>query len=102
HLLVGRPPFGGSTLQEVLDAHRFETLQFTDPGLGGPKLSGTLKQIVSRMCGKSPPDRYASMKEVVEALEGYLAAKHKLTAEPDEQQHQTLRFAARQFNASTW
>lgn len=102
HLLVGRPPFGGATLQEVLDAHRCEKLQFAEAALGGPKLSNTLKDIVRRMCGKFPGDRYASMKEVGAALEAYLAAKHKLNVEPDEQQHQTLRFAARQFNQSTW
>lgn len=102
HLLVGHPPFGGATLEEVLEAHRYEKVEFPDPALGGPKLSNTLRDIVRRMCGKSPADRYASMKEVVTALEAYLSAKHKLDVEPDEQQHQTLRFAARQFNQSTW
>lgn len=102
HLVVGHPPFGGRTLQEVLDAHRYQQVQFPEPTMGGPKLRSTLKEIIRRMCGKSPAERYASMKDVIAALEGYLEAKHRIRTEPDEQQHQTLRFAARQFQQSTW
>ncbi len=102
HLVVGHPPFGGATLQEVLEAHRTQRVRFPDPAEGGPKISSRLKEIIRRLCGKSPQERFGSMPRLIRELEEYLAEKHQVIAEPDEQQQKTLEWAAHQFNASSW
>jgi MFS family permease len=102
HLVVGHPPFGGKTLKEVLEAHKTEKVRFTDPMEGGPKVSSRLKEIIRRMCAKGPQERYSSMQRVVRELEDYLADKHQVASEPDEQQKKTLEWSAQQFNASNW
>jgi serine/threonine protein kinase len=102
HLVVGHPPFGGRTLQEVLEAHRTEKVRFPDPMEGGPKISTRLKEIIRRMCAKGPQERFSSMQRVVRELEEYLADKHQLGSEPTEQQVKTLEWSAQQFYASSW
>ena len=102
HLIVGHPPFGGKTLHEVLEAHRTQRVRFPEPMDGGPKISSSLKEIIRRMCGKDPKQRYSSMERVIRELEGYLEEKHQAVADPDEQQVKTLQWAAQQFNASNW
>ena len=102
HLVVGHPPFGGRTLADVLEAHRTQKVRFPDPMDGGPRISSSLKEIIRRMCGKDPKQRYSSMERVIRELEGYLEEKHQAMADPDEQQVKTLQWAAQQFNASNW
>ena len=103
HLLFGRPPFGGRTLKDVLDAHRFKKLEFPgDDDPAAPKIGSTLKDVLRRMCGKSPDDRYRTMDDAADALDLYLRKKHEVTGEPDAKQIGALRWAAEQFEQSAW
>ncbi len=71
-LLTGEPPYTGQTLMEVLLAHREAPI----PGLRSkrPDVSEELEGVFRRMVAKRPEERYGTMAEVVEALEGCLAA----------------------------
>lgn len=102
HLVVGRPPFGGKTLQEVLDGHRFKPLKFPEPSAGGPELDKELKDLLRRMCAKSPDERQPSMDHVVNDLENYLEETHQAQLEPNQKQQQTLEWAAANFTKSPW
>ncbi len=103
HLVVGKPPFSGRTLQEVLDGHRFKPIRFPDPEReGGPDLSRRFKDIIKRMCAKTPNERYNTMGEVVDEFELYLKETHDVVDGPDEKQKQTLEWAAQEFAKSSW
>ncbi len=73
YLLCGREPLGNPanrTHQEVIDAHRNETpppLQSVVPP--ETTIPPQLQGIVDRMLAKRPTDRFASMTEVIDALE---------------------------------
>jgi serine/threonine protein kinase len=65
HLLTGRPPFAGQSMA-VLQAHLSEVPR---PILElRPDCPPALAELVHRMLGKKPADRWASMTEVVDAL----------------------------------
>ncbi len=104
HLVVGKPPFSGRTLQELLDAHRFKPLKFPDPETeeNAPQLSRSLKEILRKMMAKAPADRHAHMAEVVEDLEAYLRDKHDAQLEAGEEQQKKLQWAATEFKKSGW
>ncbi|MCS7304286.1 MAG: protein kinase [Thermoguttaceae bacterium] len=69
-LLTGEPPYKGQTLVEVLMAHRDAPI----PSLRAarPEVSDDLDRIFQRMVAKRPEDRFASMAEVIRALEACL------------------------------
>ncbi|MDA1196191.1 MAG: protein kinase [Planctomycetota bacterium] len=66
-LLVGRPPYPGPSLGDVLH----DQINTPLPSLTAerPDLPASLERTLARMCSKAPADRPASMHEVVELLE---------------------------------
>jgi CheY-like chemotaxis protein len=73
YLLIGRPPFTGASLMAILLKHREAAI----PSLTAlrPDVPTELDNLFNRMMAKSPTDRFATMTEVVTALES-LAGKH--------------------------
>jgi two-component system chemotaxis response regulator CheY len=82
-LLIGRPPYQGPTLMAVLLQHRDAPV----PSLCGARgeVPATLDQIYQRMVAKKVEQRFASMAEVVRALEALV-----LVPEPQLKQPVTL------------
>jgi serine/threonine protein kinase len=68
YLLIGRPPFQGTTMMAILLEHREAPI----PSLSAARCAvpATLDQIFRQMVAKKPEERFASMAEVVRALEG--------------------------------
>jgi serine/threonine protein kinase/DNA-binding NarL/FixJ family response regulator len=79
YLLIGRPPFQGTTVMAVLLAHRDGPIPSLCAARG--EIPAALNQVFQRMMAKKPEDRFASMAEVVRALEGLT-----LPAEPQSRQ----------------
>jgi serine/threonine protein kinase len=67
YLLIGRPPYPGPSLMAILLKHREAPL----PSLSAARreIPASLEAIFRRMVAKKPDDRFASMAEVVAALE---------------------------------
>ena len=72
-LLTGRPPFLGRTAVEVITKHSVEAV--TPPEKLVKDVPPTLSTILLKMMAKKPENRYASMDEVIRALEEYLGEK---------------------------
>ena len=72
-LITGRTPYQGHTLLEVLMAHREAPI----PSMRAlrPEVPEPLDAVFQRMVAKQPEDRYASMGEVVTALEACQAKR---------------------------
>ncbi len=68
YLLTGRPPYTGKSMMDKLVSHRAKPI----PSLVGQvaDMPPKLDQVMAKMLGKTPEDRYASMDEVVADLEG--------------------------------
>ncbi len=66
HLLVGKPPFGGSTSDEVLNRHLTEPL----PDLRAlrPDLPAGIPPLVERLTAKQPERRHASVQDLLAEL----------------------------------
>jgi serine/threonine-protein kinase len=65
-MLAGRPPFQGSTVEELVRQIRLDAPPtFTSLGVKAPE---ALETIVRRMLAKRPQDRYQTMREVLKAL----------------------------------
>lgn len=70
-LLTGRPPFPGGTVPERLFAHQTKLPEpITNTRSDAPP---GLLAIIEKMTAKQPSDRYASMDELVDALDEWLA-----------------------------
>ncbi len=67
YLIFGNSPYRGSTPMERLLSHRDESV----PSLrcGGAEIPESLDRVFQRMVAKKPEDRYATMTEVISALE---------------------------------
>ncbi len=65
--LTGRPPFIGDTLGRLIVCHVSETP--VAPSALNPRVSSGMSAVVMRALAKLPKDRFASMKEMREALE---------------------------------
>lgn len=76
-LLTNRLPFGGDSLVEVL-SHILNATPLPLAELK-PGLDAALHDIVARCLEKDPAARYDTMTQVAEALEGYLAARARLS-----------------------
>jgi non-specific serine/threonine protein kinase len=65
-MLAGEPPFGGTTLAEVIARHLGEP----PPALSArrPEVPAELSAVITRALAKSPADRWASMAGFAEAL----------------------------------
>ena len=66
YLLTGRPPFEGDTVWRVMVAHAKEPV--TPPTHFNPSIPADLEAVVMRCLSKEPDDRYASPRELAEAL----------------------------------
>ncbi|HUQ07419.1 MAG TPA: serine/threonine-protein kinase [Kofleriaceae bacterium] len=77
HLLVGRPPFVGEGLGEILAMQLYETA--TPPSVVLPFLGGALDGLVMRCLAKSPAERFADMNEVALEIARHLASPSVLT-----------------------
>lgn len=64
--LTGRPPFEGSNIMKILDAHANQT---PDPPSVFGKVDSDLDQIVMTCLRKKPDDRFADVNQLAEALE---------------------------------
>jgi eukaryotic-like serine/threonine-protein kinase len=71
--LAGKVPFEADTYMGVLTKHMFATPEPIDRMVPDASALGTLGPIVMRCLAKNPHDRYASMAELVSAIEGALA-----------------------------
>jgi serine/threonine-protein kinase len=71
--LAGKVPFEADTYMGVLTKHMFATPEPIDRLVPDASSLGTLGPIAMRCLAKSPHDRFASMAELVSAIEGSLA-----------------------------
>ena len=69
-LTVGKLPFEGKNPHEVLK--RIAECKFVDPRQANPRIGNRLGKIILRAMAAEPADRYASIGEMVTALEAYL------------------------------
>jgi serine/threonine protein kinase len=69
-LLVGKPPFDGSTMLEVISKHRGEKIVRPDRIIAG--LPTAVGDIIEKMTEKKPDDRYQDLEEVINDIEVYL------------------------------
>jgi serine/threonine-protein kinase len=71
-LLIGRPPYGGDSLMQILMAHQ----QAPIPSIpqARPEVPPALDAVFQRMAAKKPEDRQQSMAEVIAELEAILGA----------------------------
>lgn len=67
HLLVGVPPFNGSTALETMVAHVNETLHPVCEKI--PDIPTEVSDIITKMLQKKPENRYQSMLEFIEAIQ---------------------------------
>jgi serine/threonine protein kinase/DNA-binding response OmpR family regulator len=67
YLLTGRPPYQGATMMATLLEHREAPIPSLCAARG--EVPATLDQVFRRMVAKKPEERFASMAEVVRALE---------------------------------
>lgn len=100
HLVTGRPPFTGRTAMEVITKHQHEPV--TPPDVIVKDVPANLSPIIVRMLAKRPEDRYASMKDVIDALEGFLGIASSGPYTPKEEQVKVLEFAVEQYNNTFW
>jgi serine/threonine protein kinase len=83
YLLTGKPPYSGTTTLETLHAHRDQPVP--DIRTLRAECPPALAAVVQRMLAKRPEERYASMAEVITALE---------QAVPDHASYQTTTSAS--------
>ena len=90
HLITGKIPYDGDSAYEIITKHVNEPL--TPPSAVDADIPEELSKVVEKMLAKQKEDRYASMKEVTEALERYLGVSFaKAGYPPTEDQIATLR-----------
>ncbi len=79
HMLVGFPPYGGESVQDIARSHIFQPLQFPESNL--VYLPQRIKRLISKMMAKDPTERYQDYEELL----GDIVAIRKRLA-PDEDQ----------------
>jgi hypothetical protein len=94
-MVTGRPVFTGSNVLEVVTKHASEPVVRPDVYVKGLPLA--LTDIVLKMLAKKPEDRYASMDEVIKALEDYLGLHGGEKVLESEQYVRTLEQGVRGF-----
>jgi serine/threonine protein kinase len=95
-LITGRPVFRGSTALEVMTAHTSEPVVRPDTVV--KTIPRALSDIVVKMLAKNPDDRYASMDEVIKALEDFLQIEGAARLAQDEQHTRILEQSVRSFH----
>ncbi|HEV3342556.1 MAG TPA: serine/threonine-protein kinase [Pirellulales bacterium] len=96
-LITGQPPFAGKTAMEVITKHASEPV--VPPDAVVKRVPKELSEIILKMVAKQPADRYASMTEVIKALEGFLGVESNKPFSPREEHAQALEEAASGFYA---
>jgi serine/threonine protein kinase len=83
-LVTGRPPFQGKTVMELITKHASEPV--VPPDLVVDRVPKALSEIILKMVAKDPKDRYATIDEVIVALESFLgiAGTAPVTLRPEE------------------
>ena len=97
-LLTGRPPFEGRTAAEILNKHQTEVV--TPPDQVVKTVPRSLSTIMLKMLAKRPEERYATVNEVIDALEGFLGVASTGSFIPREEQASLLERCVQQFNAA--
>ena len=69
-LLVGKPPFEGNTMLEVITKHRVEKIVRPERIISG--LPSVLGDMIEKMTAKKPEDRYQDLEDLIHDLEVYL------------------------------
>jgi len=72
HMLAGRPPFKGSSPEQVMAQHLTEPTP--NPAHANPRVSAPVAALVMRAMAKKRPHRCASAQELADAIEALLAA----------------------------
>jgi predicted Zn finger-like uncharacterized protein len=99
HLLAGRVPYDGGSAYEIITKHVQEPLPPPHTVVTG--LPEDLSAIITKMMGKKKEERYASMAEVIAALEGYLGVSYAAKGfQPSEEQIASLRTHAEAVGAA--
>ena len=99
-LLTGRPPFVGETAAELITQHANKPV--VPPDRVARHVPAELSKIVMKMLAKQPDQRYATMEEVIAALEGWLGIESAKPFSPKPEHVQTLEFAVERFHGSKW
>jgi serine/threonine protein kinase len=97
-LVTGRPPFQGKTAMELFTKHAVEPV--VPPELVVDRVPKALSEIILKMVAKYPKDRYATIDEVIVALETFLgiAPTAPLSLRPEETE--ALEKSVRAFDSS--
>ena len=95
-LLTGRPPFSGTTIDELITKHRSEKI--VRPELIVDRIDPKLSDIVIKMVSKNPDDRYADMGQLIKELEAYLGISSDEVFSPGEQQVELLEKSRAQYD----
>ncbi|HEX4611046.1 MAG TPA: serine/threonine-protein kinase, partial [Urbifossiella sp.] len=95
-LLTGRPPFEGKTALEIISKHQTQPL--VPPEVVVKRVPKALSAILLKMMAKKPDDRYATMDEVIAALERFLGTDRPGPFSPTEAQADELEKFCCQFN----
>ena len=74
HMITGKIPYDGESAYEIITKHVNEP--FRPPSEIDPDISDEMSGIIGKMMAKTKEERYQSMIEVVEALEGYLGVDY--------------------------
>jgi serine/threonine-protein kinase len=85
HMVTGRPPFPGTDIDTVLNAHLKEEL--TPPDHLNTALSGGLGEMVEFMMAKDPNHRYQSPRDLISDLDCLLAGEPPKLARRQLQTH---------------
>ncbi|MDX2176965.1 MAG: serine/threonine-protein kinase [Candidatus Sumerlaeia bacterium] len=85
YLCAGKTPYEGKTAFELITKHLKEPLRPLETLVNG--VPPALSAIISRMLQKNPEDRYASLDEVIRALEDYLGLESDKSAYQPREQH---------------
>jgi len=67
HLVTGEPPFNGTNVMSILNAHA--TQAAPDARLMRPEVPAGVAQVIQKMMAKAPDERYANCEELAQDLE---------------------------------
>ena len=81
-MVTGRPPFLGKTAMELITKHAVERV--VPPELVVDGVPKALSDIILKMVAKDPKDRYATIDDVIVALESFLGLAGTATLRPEE------------------
>jgi serine/threonine protein kinase len=83
-LVTGRPPFEGKSAMDLITKHATEPI--VPPELIIKETPDSLSSLILKMVAKQPSERYASLDEVIAALENFLEvpAAQALVDDPEE------------------